>query len=87
MSEPQERVYGWEAMAVALSDMLGTSISWQTVKRRAHPLARFQLPARWNAGGVYVLRTDLEHWARQYDAPHGAHDGLKRAAEPPEDAG
>lgn len=73
-----ERVYGWKLIADELSKLLGTSVSERKVRRFAEPHAPFRLPVRYNAGGTYVLRTDLEAWSRNYDAPHGAHGGLKR---------
>lgn len=72
----EKRIYGWKSITAALAEMLGTSISERTVKRRAHPRSRFQLPVRHNIAGPYIFESTLQQWADQYDAPHGSHHGL-----------
>jgi hypothetical protein len=71
-----ERTEGWKGIAAAI----GVSIT------RARELADrrrpFRLPVRCGARGVYITRVGLALWLAQYDAPYGAHEGLRQSQRP-----
>ena len=66
-----ERIVGWKGIAAAI----GVSVTRaRELADRRHP---FRLPVRYGARGTYITRLALALWVAEYDAPFGAHDGMK----------
>lgn len=71
MSESDDRIYGWKAIADALG------VSRAKAVELANPMRKFQLPVRYGVRGIYITRAKLNMWVEHYDTPYGLHGELK----------